>query len=120
MLQINEMDGAVILTLSDTLSPREQNLLAQAREILRENSEPKKPKSWADIFREKNAAGGQSANTPRKASAPKAYQGGNADSGIEELNRVLNSGMTEDAMNAALDDMGFEVLFDPDDERVPF
>ncbi len=116
MLQISDMDGAVILAFSDPLTKKEREILEKARNVYNEEKNRVKGAGgiyWGDCaakkddYWEKQSVSGQSTSV-------------NVDDELSALQKALGNASTPEEEKRVLDSMGYEEIFDPFSEDVPF
>lgn len=116
MLQISDMDGAIILTFSNPLTQKEREILKSARKT--EAEEKNRVVGAGGIYWGDCAAKKDDYWEKQRVSS----QDTNADIGsdLSALCEAMKNAASPEEEKKVLDDMGFEEIFDPFSESVPF
>lgn len=120
MLQISDMDGAILLTFSEPLSVQEKKLLSEARRVDAENAQLSDSPVGAGGIRwgacAKNAKE-KPKDTPTQQQAMLAA----AEQEMNDMNKAIQNAQTPEEVEQIMQEFGYETLYDPStDDGIPF
>lgn len=122
MLQISDMDGAVLLTFSEPLSLSEKKLLNEAKKVDTENARFSDSPVGAGGIRwgacaKNKAVPAQQAVTPQVTQTAVST----TEQEINEMNKAIQAAQTDEEIEQVFEAFGYETLYDPDDDGgIPF